>query len=228
MALTIKWLGHSSFQFDIDGHKLLIDPWLTGNPVAKVAAADLDAEVILLTHAHDDHVADAIDIARRRDATIVCNFEMGSWYLAKGMSKVFQGNPGGTFSNEWMSAKWTLAFHSSSFGDGSYGGQPNGFIIRGGGYTIYHAGDTALFGDMRLIGAEGLDAALLPIGDVFTMGVEDSIRAIKLLQPGTVVPIHFNTFPPIEQDAEAWALRVERETDAKALVMQPNDEFELA
>ena len=84
MALTIKWLGHSSFQFDIDGHKLLIDPWLTGNPVAKVAAADLDAEVILLTHAHDDHVADAIDIARQRDATIVCNFEMGSWYLAKG------------------------------------------------------------------------------------------------------------------------------------------------
>ena len=221
MAVTIKWLGHSGFQLDIDGHKLLIDPWLSGNPAATASADDLDADVILLTHAHDDHVADASAIAERTGATIVCNFEMGNWYLAQGHQNVSQGNPGGSFHNDWMSAKWTLAFHSSSFSDGSNGGQPNGFVIRAGGYAIYHAGDTCLFGDMRLIGDEGIDVALLPIGDVFTMGVDDSIKAIQFLRPGTAVPIHFNTFPPIEQDAGAWAARVESETDAKAVVLTP-------
>ena len=227
MSMIIKWLGHSAWQLDIDGHKVLIDPWLTGNPAASASADDLDAEVILLTHAHGDHVGDTIDIAKRTGATIVCNFEMGNWYMAQGLSDVFQGNPGGSYHNDWMSAKWTLAFHSSSFPDGAYGGQPNGFIIRGGGATIYNAGDTCLFGDMALIGAEGLDAALLPIGDVFTMGIDDSIAAVKLLQPSIAVPMHYNTFPPIEQDAAAWAARVERETDAKAVVLPPNGDLRL-
>lgn len=227
MAFTIKFLGQSAFQFDIDGHVALIDPFLTGNPVAKTSAEDVEAEIILLTHAHGDHVGDTIDIAKRTGVTIVCNFEMGDWYLARGLTAVFQGNPGGSFRNDWMSAKWTVAHHSSSFPDGSYGGQPNGFVIRGGGQTVYHAGDTALFGDMRLIGEEGLDVALLPIGDVFTMGIDDSIKAINLLGPKTVVPMHYNTFPPIEQDAEAWARRVERETDATPAVLEPDGELRL-
>lgn len=227
MAVAIRFLGHSGFQLDIDGRKLLIDPWLTGNPAATTAAADLDAEVILLSHAHDDHVADAADIANRTGAVIVCNFEMGNWYMSGGQGNVFQGNPGGSFHNDWMSAKWTIAHHSSSFGDGSYGGQPNGFVIRGGGYAIYHAGDTSLFGDMRLIGDEGLDIALIPIGDVFTMGIDDSIKAIELLRPGSVVPMHYNTFPPIEQDAAAWARRVESETGATPIVLSPGDAFNL-
>lgn len=227
MAVRVKFLGHSGFEMDIDGHKLLIDPWLSGNPVSTMAADDLDAAVILLTHAHDDHVADAPGIASRCGATIVCNFEMGNWYMAKGQENVFQGNPGGSFGNGWISAKWTVAHHSSSFGDGSYGGQPNGFVIRGGGQTIYHAGDTSLFGDMRLIGDEGLDLAIIPIGDLFTMGIDDSIKAIQLLRPNTVVPMHYNTFPPIEQDAAAWAERVERETGAKPQVLAPGESLVL-
>lgn len=227
MAVRIKFLGHSGFELTIDGHKLLIDPWLTSNPVATMAAGDLEAQLILLSHAHDDHVADAADIAKRSGATIVCNFEMGNWYLAQGLEHVFQGNPGGSFRNDWLSAKWTVAHHSSSFGDGSYGGQPNGFVMRGGGQTIYHAGDTSLFGDMALIGGEGLDVALIPIGDVFTMGVADSIKAIQLLRPATVIPMHYNTFPPIEQDAAAWARRVESETDAQPAILLPGEVLDL-
>lgn len=227
MAVTIRWLGHSAYSFDIDGHKLLIDPFVSGNPVAKALAEDLDAEVILLTHAHGDHVGDSVEIAKRCGALVVCNFEMGDWYVAHGVQKVFQGNPGGSFSNDWMSAKWTVAHHSSSFPDGAYGGQPNGFVIRGGGATIYHAGDTCLFGDMKLIGDEGLDLALLPIGDVFTMGVDDSIRAIGFLNPKLASPMHYDTFPPIEQDAAAWAARVENETSAGAVVLEPDGAFTL-
>lgn len=227
MSVSIKWLGHSAYLLDIDGHKLLIDPFVSGNPVAKTAAKDLDAEVILLSHAHGDHVGDSVEIAKRTGALVVCNFEMGDWYLAHGVQNVFQGNPGGTFHNDWMSAKWTIAFHSSSFPDGTYGGQPNGFVIRGGGATIYHAGDTCLFSDMRLIGDEGLDLALIPIGDCFTMGIEDSIKAIKLLNPDVVSPMHYNTFPPIEQDTGAWAARVASETNARAVVLEPDGALSL-
>ena len=227
MSVSIKWLGHSAYSLDIDGHKVLIDPFVSGNPVAKTAAKDLDAEVILLTHAHGDHVGDSVEIAKRTGALVVCNFEMGDWYLAHGVQNVFQGNPGGTFSNDWMSAKWTIAFHSSSFPDGTYGGQPNGFVIRGGGAVLYHAGDTCLFSDMRLIGDEGLDLALIPIGDCFTMGIDDSIKAIKLLNPTVVSPMHYNTFPPIEQDAAAWAERVANETAAEAQVLEPDGTISL-
>ena len=227
MAVLIRWLGHSAFSCDIDGHKLLIDPFVSGNPVAKADAKDLDAEVILLTHAHGDHVGDSVEIAKRTGALVVCNFEMGDWYMAHGVQNVFQGNPGGTFRNNWMSAKWTIAFHSSSFPDGTYGGQPNGFVIRGGGSAIYHAGDTCLFSDMGLIGDEGLDLAIIPIGDCFTMGIDDSIKAINLLNAKAVMPMHYNTFPPIEQDATAWAARVENETSANAIVLEPDVKFSL-
>ena len=227
MTVSFKWLGHSAYSLDIDGHKVLIDPFLTGNPAAVSKAEELEAEVILMTHAHGDHVGDSVEIAKRTGALVVCNFEMGDWYMAKGAANVFQGNPGGTYANDWMSAKWTIAFHSSSFPDGAYGGQPNGFVIRGGGKTLYHAGDTSLFGDMRLIGEEGLDVAFLPIGDVFTMGIEDSLRAIRWLKPKYAVPMHYNTFPPIEQDAAQWAKRVQQETDAQAIVLEPGCELRL-
>jgi len=227
MAVSIRWLGHSAYAFDIDGHKLLIDPFVSGNPVAKAAANELEAEVILLTHAHGDHVGDSVEIAKRTGALVVCNFEMGDWFMAHGVQNVFQGNPGGTFRNDWMSAKWTVAHHSSSFPDGTYGGQPNGFVIRGGGSVVYHAGDTSLFSDMKLIGEEGLGLALLPIGDCFTMGIDDSIKAIKFLTPTRVSPMHYNTFPPIEQDAGAWAARVDAETSARAVVLEPDGELTL-
>lgn len=225
MTVSFKWLGHSAFSLDIDGHKVLIDPFLTGNPLAVSKADEIDADVILMTHAHGDHVGDSVDIAKRTGATIVCNHEMGIWYAAQGVENVFQGNAGGTYRNDWMDAKWTVAFHSSSFSDGTYGGQPNGFVIRGGGKTLYNAGDTSLFSDMSLIGDEDLDVAFLPIGDVFTMGLDDSVKATKLLNPKYVVPMHYNTFPPIQQNVTDWAEMINRETKAIPIIVDPNGEF---
>lgn len=235
MTLTFVWLGHSTFLFDIDGHQVLLDPFLSNNPLNPIDPAELNPEAILLTHAHGDHVgdtadgpaADTITVAERTGAKIVCNFEMGNWFAAKGLSNIWQGNPGGTFRGDFMDVKLTKAFHSSSFGDGAYGGQPNGMIIHAAGKTLYHAGDTSLFGDMSLIGDEGIDVAFLPIGDMFTMGVDDSIRAIKLLRPRYAFPIHYNTFDAITQNAKSWADKVNRQTDAQPLVMDPGQSYTL-
>lgn len=227
MGITITWLGHSAFSLDVDGHPVLIDPFLTGNPAASTDAASLDAEVILVSHAHGDHVADVVGIAERTGALVACNFEMGNWFTAQGVKNVFQGNPGGTYDADFLKAKWTIAFHSSSFPDGSYGGQPNGFIITVGDYKLYFAGDTSLFSDMKLIGEEGIDLAFLPIGDVFTMGVEDSIKAINFVSPKYVIPMHYNTFPPIEQDTAAWAEMVKQDTNAEPIVLDPGASYTL-
>ena len=237
MALNFTWLGHSTFLFESDDNRLIVDPFLTNNPLVETKPDDIDVDLIVLTHAHGDHVGysdegpagDTISIAKRTGATIVCNFEMGNWFMAQGIpqEQVFQANPGGTMRGEWADVKFTQAFHSSSFQDGAYGGQPNGVIIRAGGFTVYHAGDTSLFGDMALIGEEGLDAAILPIGDVFTMGVDDSIKASKLLNARHVIPCHYNTFPPIVQDAGAWADRINRETNSQPIVIDPGSTHKL-
>jgi L-ascorbate metabolism protein UlaG (beta-lactamase superfamily) len=236
MAITITWIGHSTFTLDVAGHLILLDPFLTNNPLTEFTSDDLNPELILLSHAHGDHVGftddgpatDTISIAQRTGATIVCNFEMGNWFIGKGLQNVFQGNPGGTFRNDYLTAKWTLAFHSSSFGDGSYGGQPNGFVITVDDKKLYFAGDTALFSDMSLIGDEGVEMAFLPIGDVFTMGIEDSIKAVKLVKPNFVIPMHYNTFPPIQQDVRQWAEIVNRETDAQPIVLDPGGSHTLS
>ncbi|MGB7338589.1 MAG: metal-dependent hydrolase [Phototrophicaceae bacterium] len=237
MVLSFTWLGHSTYVLESDGRSLIIDPFLTNNPLVETTPDDIDVDLILLTHAHGDHTGysdrgpagDTLAIAERTGAMIVCNFEMGNWFMGQGVpeEQVFQGNPGGTMRGDWADVKFTQAFHSSSFGDGSYGGQPNGLIIRAGGYTVYHAGDTSLFGDMTLIGDEGLDAAILPIGDVFTMGVEDSIKAAKLLRAKYIIPCHYNTFPPIVQDAAAWADRINRDTNAQPIVIDPGHSYTL-
>ncbi|MCA9885904.1 MAG: metal-dependent hydrolase [Anaerolineae bacterium] len=225
MNFSIQWLGHSAFAFDIDGHSVLVDPFLTGNPLAAANPEDLSPEVILVSHAHGDHTADVVPIAKRTGALVVCNFEMGNYFLAKGVENVFQVNPGGSYYGDFFNAKWTVAFHSSSFPDGTYGGQPNGFIVQASGKRVYFAGDTSLFGDMKLIGEESIDVAMLPIGDVFTMGVEDSIKAIKMLRPKYVIPMHYNTFTPIVQNGGQWAQMVNHETDAQPIVMDPGDTF---
>lgn len=235
MQVSFTWLGHSTFIINFDGRKLIIDPFLTNNPFTEVTPSDVDVELIVLTHAHGDHLgftdagpaADTIDIAKNTGAQIICNFEMGNWFMGQGLENVAQGNPGGTIKTEFVDVKFTKAFHSSSFGDGTYGGQPNGMVMFGAGKRLYHAGDTSLFGDMALIGESGLDVAFLPIGDVFTMGIEDSIKATKLLKPHYVVPMHFNTFPPITQDAAQWAEMVNRATDAQPVVLDPGSEHSL-
>lgn len=232
MTLSFTWLGHSAYLFDSDGHQFIVDPFMTNNPLCEASPEDIDVELILLTHAHGDHVGftddgpagDTIALAQRTGATIICNYEMGNWFMNNGIpqEQVWQGNPGGTYRGDWLDVKLTKAFHSSAFEDGSYGGQPNGMIIQTGGFTVYHAGDTSLFGDMALIAEEGLDAAILPIGDVFTMGVDDSIKAAKMLNAKHVIPCHYNTFPPIVQDAAEWADRINRETNSQPIVIDPS------
>ncbi|GAB1421160.1 metal-dependent hydrolase [Anaerolineales bacterium] len=225
MGVSINWVGHSTFLLENKGQSVLIDPFINDNPLTDLSADDFSPDVILVTHAHGDHMSDVISIAQRTGAIVACNFEMGNWFLSKGLKNVAQGNPGGTFDGGFMDAKWTIAFHTSSFPDGTYGGQPNGFLIRMAGKTIYHAGDTCLFGDMALIGDEGVDAAILPIGDTYTMGLEDSIKAVNLIQPTYVIPCHYNTFSAITQDVVAWAEMIHRETDAKPIVMDPGGSF---
>mgnify|MGYP002713158366 CR=1 FL=1 len=221
MAVTFTWLGHSAFKLEVDNQLALIDPFLTGNPLAAAKPEDLNPEVILLSHAHGDHIGDAVDVAKRSGATVICNFEMGNWFMKQGVENVFQGNPGGTYQGKFLSAKWIVAHHSSSFPDGTYGGQPNGYLIKAGGKKLYFAGDTSLFADMKLLAEENIDVAFLPIGDVFTMGPEDSLRAIDFIRPRHVVPMHYNTFPPIVQNIAQWAKDVHAHTLATPIVLDP-------
>jgi L-ascorbate metabolism protein UlaG (beta-lactamase superfamily) len=227
MSITITWLGHSAFLLDIDGHPVLIDPFLNDNPLAPVRADDVQAEMILLSHGHGDHVGDTIAIARRNGAPVVSNVEIGNWLASKGVEELVQINTGGTYRGDFLDVKLTMAFHSSGLPDGSYGGQPGGLLITANGHKLYFAGDTSLFMDMQLIGEEGLEVALLPIGDHYTMGIEDSLKAIKFLRPRLVIPMHYNTFPPIVQDVSEWANRVNSETPSTPVVLDPGGSYKL-
>jgi L-ascorbate metabolism protein UlaG (beta-lactamase superfamily) len=229
MAFSFRWLGHSAFTFNIDGHSVLIDPFLSGNPLAAADPNSLNPEIILLSHAHGDHLGDTLDIALRTGAPVITNFEIGSWLINQGVENVEQMNSGGSLDTGIFTIKLTIAFHTSSFPDGTYGGVPHGFLITlPDGKKIYYAGDTALFSDMQLIGEEGIDVAFLPIGDYFTMGISDSIKAINYLKPRLVVPMHYNTFPPIVQNANEWAARVNNETGATPIVIDPGNEYTVA
>ncbi|HJT76092.1 MAG TPA: metal-dependent hydrolase [Gemmataceae bacterium] len=224
MATRVRWLGHACLLFDSDGRRVLVDPFLTGNPAAAVQAADVEADAILISHGHADHVGDVVDIARRTGATVVANYEIAQWLQKQGLEKVHGQQHGGGFGYPFGRVKLTLAFHGSALPDGSYGGNPAGFLITfQDGKKVYDAADTGLFGDMRLIGEEGLDLAILPIGDNFTMGPDDALRAVRLLQPKKVLPIHYNTWDVIKQDAQAWAERVRRETQAQPVVPRPGE-----
>ena len=229
MGIQFTWLGHSAFLLDIDGHAVLFDPFLTGNPLAAADPAELQPELIFLSHGHGDHVGDTVEIAKRSGAMVISNVEIAHWLRQKGAPDTSGQNTGGAADYGFCTAKLTAAFHSSSLPDGSYGGNPNGFLItaRESGQRLYYAGDTALFSDMELIGDERIDVAFLPIGDHFTMGPADSIKAIKFLRPRFVTPMHYNTFPLIMQDAGGWANRVSNETSAVPIVIDPGGSFTL-
>jgi len=223
MTVKLTWYGHACFLIDTGDARILTDPFLSGNPLAPIDPDNIRINYILVSHGHGDHLGDTVAIAKRTGATVISNFEIHNWLAKQGIEKVHPQHIGGGFNYLWGRVKLTIAHHGSGLPDGSYGGNPCGFLFYIQGKKIYHACDTGLFYDMKLIGEEGIDLAMLPIGDNFTMGPDDALRAVKLIQPAQVVPIHYNTFDVIRQNADAWAERVEKETSARARVMKPGD-----
>ena len=200
MNLTLTYLGHSAFLLDDGNRRLVVDPFLTGNPTADRGPDAIDCQHIALTHGHADHVGDTMAIAQRTGAEVVACFELCEWIRGQGHENVNPGNPGGKVPTEFGWIAFTQAFHSSSY-EGVYLGQPCGLMIHMAGKTVYHCGDTGLFSDMRLLGEiYRPDLALIPIGDRFTMGPELATRAAEMIGAPRAIPIHFDTWPPIAQD----------------------------
>lgn len=226
----LTFIGHAAFLLeDDDGNVVAIDPFISGNPATEMEAKDIHPATILLTHAHNDHVGDAVDLAKWNDAKVICTAELGYWFESKDVRDVVPANHGGTVAFKGGTVKFFPAWHTSSYADGDKQvahGVPAGLVVRFGGSTFYFAGDTALFSDMRLIGDEGIDVAILPIGDHFTMGPADAARAAEFVGAKTIIPCHFNTFPPIRQDPEAFRAKVaERAPEATVVVLSPGDAF---
>jgi len=224
--MKLTFLGHSGWLVDLNGQQIAIDPFLTGNPVAIKRAEELSPAYILLTHAHGDHYGDTESIARRTGATVIASFEVVSYLGQKGIPGHAM-NIGGSFTFPFGKITYTPAWHSNSLPDGTYAGMPSGVVLAAEGRRLYHAGDTALFGDMALIGSKALDVALLPIGDNYTMGPEAALEAVKLLRPKVVIPIHYNTFELIRQDAQAFKAAVESHTGSRVAVLEPGEHFTL-
>ena len=222
MTVRIKYFGHSTFGVDADGTKLLIDPFLAPNsPVATATADEVDADFVLLTHGHGDHVADAVAIAKRTGATCISNFEIAGWLEGQGVENAHPLHIGGGNNFPFGRVKMTIAHHGSALPDGSNGGNPGGFLINfNDGTDVYFAGDTALTYDMKLLGdVGGVDVAVLPIGDNFTMGPDEAILAAEFVQAKRVIPCHYNTFPYIVQDAGAFADQLLRRTGIDCTVL---------
>ncbi|SDM74433.1 L-ascorbate metabolism protein UlaG, beta-lactamase superfamily [Psychrobacillus sp. OK028] len=226
--MQISYHGHSVVKIKTNAHTILIDPFITGNGQTDLIASEEKADVILLTHGHNDHFGDTVDLAKRNNATVIAIFELAEYVESLGI-KVHAMGIGGAYDFEFGRVKFTQAFHSSSYttegGETIYGGMPAGVLLTIEDKTIYHAGDTALFGDMKLIGERNdIDVAFLPIGDNFTMGPEDAAYAVQLLKPQIVVPIHYNTFPPIKQDPQLFKNLVD---SAEVQVLNAGDHVQL-
>ncbi len=227
MTTKFTWYGHATLGLETDGHKLLIDPFFSDNPAASTSADEVEANFILVSHGHGDHVGDTVDIAARTGALVISNYEIANWFSGQGVEKTHGQHLGGGFNHPFGYLKLTLALHGSGLPDGSCGGNPAGFLLTtNDGKKIYMAQDTGLFGDMTLIGDEGIDLAVLPIGDNFTMGPDDALKAVKLLRPKVVIPIHYNTWDLIAQNPVSWADIVQEETQAQVVILQPGESYE--
>lgn len=228
MSFTYTWFGHGTHGIETGGYKIVVDPFFTSNPAASTTAEKVEADFIVVSHGHGDHIEDAISIARRTDALVIANFEIVNWLGGQELQKLHGQHIGGGFHHPFGYLKLTHALHGSSLPDGSYGGSPAGIQITTlDGEKVYLACDTGLFASMRLIGEEGIDLAVLPIGDNYTMGPDDALRAVKMIQPRHVIPVHYNTWPVIQQDPQAWAARIAAETSAIPHVLQPGEMFSM-
>ncbi len=227
--MKVTFLGHAGFLID-GSAKIAIDPFLTGNPIAKNKAEDIKADLILVSHGHGDHLGDAVSIAKQSDGTVVSVFELAT-YCARNGAQSHGMHIGGSHTFDGVKIKLTPAWHGAGLdsGDGpmEYLGNPCGFLISIDGKTIYHSGDTGLFGDMELLGRlHQIDLAMLPIGDNFTMGPDDALEAVKMLKPKLVIPMHYNTWPLIEQDPQAFKSEVETAIGIKVAVIAPGESME--
>jgi L-ascorbate metabolism protein UlaG (beta-lactamase superfamily) len=223
--MDIRFLGQSCLELSAGDARVIVDPFLKpNNPVATISAEEVDATHVLVTHGHADHLADAVAVAAKNDAPTAAITELARWLGEQGVANTIDPNLGGTVEFDWGWAKLVQAFHTNTTPDSVSVGQAAGWVINIGGATIYHAGDTCLFGDMKLIAERTPpDVAMLPIGGHYTMDRHDAVVAAELIGAPTVIPMHYNTFPPIEADADAFKSDVESKTSSTVVILQPGD-----
>jgi len=219
----ITWYGHAAFKIEIAGRVVLIDPWFNDNPVSPLKASEITrADVVFVTHDHGDHLGDAFDICKRTKSTFVATFELGAHAQENGVKDVVGLNIGGSVDIKGVRLSVVQAFHTASRG------APTGVVIEGEGKAVYHAGDTALFGDMSLLGElYDLDVAMIPVGGYYTMGAREAAEAVKMLKPRAVIPMHYKTFPVLAQSPDGFVKNVAEKTpEVKVVVLNPGESYQ--